>query len=78
VEAIRQAGNPLKLVVQSLKLWAVEGFNSSLEAMESGKLSSTYTIIPTIINAPNFQMFFVNIFSSFFYFVTSFLQIFYR
>jgi hypothetical protein len=27
----------LKLVVQSLNLWAVDGFNSSLEAMDSGK-----------------------------------------
>ena len=31
VEAIRQSGNPLQLVVQSLNLWAVEGFNKSLE-----------------------------------------------
>ena len=35
VEAIRQSVNPLKLVVQSLNLWAVEGFNSSLDAMEA-------------------------------------------
>lgn len=35
VEAIRQSGNPLKLVVQSLNLWAVEGFNSSLDNMEA-------------------------------------------
>ena len=39
VEAIRQAGNPLKLIVQSLNLWAVDGFNSSLEAMDSGRNS---------------------------------------
>ena len=31
VEAIRQSGNPLRLVVQSLNLWAVEGFNKSLD-----------------------------------------------
>jgi len=35
VEAIRQSGNPLTLVVQSLNLWAVEGFNQSLDAMEN-------------------------------------------
>eukprot|EP00090_Calanus_glacialis_P002198 TRINITY_DN11652_c0_g1_i1.p1 TRINITY_DN11652_c0_g1~~TRINITY_DN11652_c0_g1_i1.p1 ORF type:complete len:2133 (-),score=706.92 TRINITY_DN11652_c0_g1_i1:598-6156(-) len=33
VEAIRQAGNPLKLTVQSLKVWAMEGVSSSLDSM---------------------------------------------
>jgi hypothetical protein len=31
VEAIRQSGNPLKLVVQSLNLWSMQGFSSSIE-----------------------------------------------
>ena len=31
VEAIRQSGNPLRLVVQSLNMWSVQGFNSSME-----------------------------------------------
>jgi len=34
VEAIRQAGNPLRLTVQSLKVWSMDGTNSSLEGME--------------------------------------------
>ena len=33
VEAIRHAGNPLKLTVQSLKVWAMEGVSNSLDNM---------------------------------------------
>eukprot|EP00092_Neocalanus_flemingeri_P029346 GFUD01031858.1.p1 GENE.GFUD01031858.1~~GFUD01031858.1.p1 ORF type:complete len:2139 (-),score=780.47 GFUD01031858.1:627-7043(-) len=33
VEAIRHAGNPLKLSVQSLKVWAMDGISSSLDSM---------------------------------------------
>jgi len=33
VEAIRQAGNPLRLTVQSLKVWAMDGISSSLDSM---------------------------------------------
>ena len=43
VEAIRQSGNPLKLVVQSLNLWSMQqGFNSSVEETTAGTNFKNY------------------------------------